>query len=332
MKKWNRCFMLMLVITLILGLCACGASDDGGQPESDYPNQPIKLIVPFAAGGGADLTARRYADVIAKNKILPQPIVVENKPGGGGVVGATELTMAKPDGYTMLFCMQGAVNVQPQLGNTTYDYTDFKPVICVANEPVVLIAKADCPANNLQELQEYAASKKDKGGLLMSFAGMGTTGHLAGMNFVQETQIPMSEVQYDGTATAVAALLGGHVDTYMSTFSDVQRFVDSGEAKFIFATERNELIPEDVQILSEEGIDCTNTGFSAFYAPKDTPQEIIDAFVEAIRTAQADQVIIDAAELLKQPVVDITGSELQEKVEDDYAVAGEVLTKLKLKK
>lgn len=332
-RNLKRAMVVVLSLAMIFAFAACKDNGgDGNDAASDYPDKSIRLVVPFAAGGGADISAREYADAIAQNELLSQPVIVENITGGGGVVGATEVVNASPDGYNFLFAMQGAVTVQTQMGNASYDYTDLKPVLCIKNDPVALVVSKDCKANTVDELIALAKEKESSGGLKMSFAGPGTTGHLAGMSFVNETQIPMTEVQYDGTATAMAALLGGHVDTYISTYGDIKRFIDSGEAKIIFATAKNKYMADDVELLSEEGIDCVTTGYTCIYAPKDTPDEICETFRNALLEAQKDQKILDAADRDSSEIVGIYGDKLTQMIEADYKATGEILEAIGLKK
>lgn len=324
--------MMCLAMVFVYAACSNGDSGEGNDAASGYPSKSIRIVVPFAAGGGADISAREYADAIVQNKLLSQPVIVENITGGGGVVGTTEVVNSAPDGYNFLFAMQGAVTVQTQMGNTSYDYTDLKPVVCVKNDPVALVVSKDCKANTIDELIALAKEKESSGGLKMSFAGPGTTGHLAGMSFVNETGIPMTEVQYDGTATAMAALLGGHVDTYVSTYGDIKRFLDSGEAKIIFATAKNKYMTDDVQVLSEAGIDCVTTGYTCIYAPKDTPDEICEIFRGALLEAQKDQKILDAADRDSSEIVGIYGDDLAKMIENDYNATGKTLESIGLKK
>lgn len=336
----KRILALVLSLILVVTLCACGATQQSASteetpapatdttpaeaspqpvdatPQIDYPTKSVRVICPMAAGGNNDLTARKYADIFARNNIFDQPFVVENLKGGGGVVGMTELVNSEPDGYTIITSSQGAITIQTLRGNTTYAYGDMEPVACTILDPIALIVKADLPVNSIQELIDYANSKE--GGLAIGFAGVGTFGHLAGMSFVAETGIPYTEVQFDGTATAMAAVLGGHVDAYMAGYADLNRFAASGEGKIIFVTTRNEKTPAEIESLTEFGIKGDFYQYFGFFVPKGTPQEIKDILFEGIKEAQKDDAIISEAEASGQNVVCIPGDEFQKMLDQDY--------------
>ncbi len=296
------------------------------EPAIDFPTETITVIVPFAAGGGADLDARRYADAINQSGSIDQTIIVENITGGSGVVGATELVNSDPDGHTLMQVGQGCVTVQTNLGNTTYAYDDLEPVICLAQDPIGLIVGADSSISSVEDL--IAAANEKEGGLLMGFAGPGTYGHTGGMSFVNEAGIPYTEVQFDGTSTAMAALLGGHIDTYMSSYTDLQNYVNSGEAKMIFATTRTDSVPDDVQVLTEEGYDVTITAYITLYAPKDTPDEIKDILYDLYATAGQSDIVQEAAALIGREPIAIGRDEMETYIDEDYVNVAEILKKV----
>ena len=320
----KKALSIVLALVMMFALAACTQK----QPATtdDYPTKQITIICPWSAGGGTDTNARMYAEAISANNILPQSIIVENHTGGSGVVGATDVVTADPDGYTLLMTEQGCVTVQTLLGNTTYAYTDLEPIVAITNDPIAMVVAKDADIKNTADF--IAKAKAKDGGFLMGFAGAGTFGYLGSMRFVSETGIPLTEVQFDGTAEAIAAVMGHHVDTYIAAFSDVMPYVKSGEVKMIWTSLRTAYTPDGVEVLSELGIDVPTTGFCTLYAPKGTPQSVKDTLYNAFKEAQKDQNIIDYAKNAGRDVVAIGGQEVIDLVKTSYEQNEKVLKEL----
>ena len=311
----KKAISIIVALVMMFALAACTPKEP--TPAADaYPTKQITIICPWSAGGGTDTNARMYAEAISANKILPQSIIVENHTGGSGVVGATDVVTAEPDGYTLLMTEQGCVTVQTLLGNTTYEYTDLEPIVAITNDPIAMVVAKDADIKNTADF--IAKAKAKEGGYLMGFAGAGTFGYLGSMRFVAETGIPLTEVQFDGTAEAIAAVMGHHVDTYIAAFSDVNPYVVSGEVKMIWTSKRTSFTPDGVEVLSELGIDVPTTGFCTLYAPKGTPQAVKDTLFNAFKEAQKDQKIIDYAKNAGRDVVAIGGQEVIDLVKTSY--------------
>src|SRR3954471_3716420 len=210
MRSWRteigtrRSLAVMIGIRAIAAL-AGGLAFAGAASAQDYPKQPIRLIVPFAPGGGADLMARILGEPLAKR--LGQPIVIENKPGAGATIGADLAAKAAPDGYTLLYVTPGPQITNPYLmPKLPYDPDkDFTPVAMLVLAVNVLVVTKDLPVKNVAELIAYARTNPGK--LSFSSSGVGSSSHLSGELFRQRAGINIVHVGYRGSAPSIADLL-----------------------------------------------------------------------------------------------------------------------------
>jgi tripartite-type tricarboxylate transporter receptor subunit TctC len=264
--------------TVLLGLCltaalvAIGAS--AAQAQS-YPTRPIKLIVPWPAGGGVDTSARLIAEPLSQR--LGQPIVIENKPGAAGNIGTALAAKEKPDGYTLLQASLSPNAVNPHLYKSLgFDpVNDFEFVARVYTVPSFLVVPASSPAATAKDL--VALAKKDPGKLNFGSGGVGSSQHLFGVMFNKAATIDVVHVPYKGTAPSEAALVAGQVD-YMINPPTALSFVSAGKLKAlgVASPARNPAMP-DLPTLDEQGIKGVYT--STFYgvmAPAKTPKDIVD--------------------------------------------------------
>lgn len=240
-----------------------------------YPSRPIKLVVPWPAGGGVDMAARLIAEPLAKR--LGQPVVVDNKPGSAGNIGTAQVARDKPDGYTLLMGSLSPHAVNPHLyDNLGFDpIKDFAPVALVYTVPSFLVVPASSPANTAQELVALAKSRPGK--LNFGSGGAGSSQHLFGVMFNVATKIDALHVPYKGTSPAEAALVAGEVD-YMLDPPTGLPFVAAGRLKAlaVAAPARSSALP-NVPTLDEAGIAGVHTlTYYGVVAPAGTPKEIVD--------------------------------------------------------
>ncbi|HVE49629.1 MAG TPA: tripartite tricarboxylate transporter substrate binding protein [Casimicrobiaceae bacterium] len=240
-----------------------------------YPSRPIKLVVPWPAGGGVDTAARLIADPLAKR--LGQPIVVDNKPGSAGNIGTAQVTREKPDGYTLLMGSLSPHAVNPHLYDTLgfEPIKDFAPVALVYTVPSFLVVPAASSANAPQDL--VALAKSQPGKLNFGSGGAGSSQHLFGVMFNAATKIDAVHVPYKGTAPAEAALIAGEVD-YMLDPPTALPFVAAGRLKAlaVAAPARSSALP-NVPTLDELGIGGVHTlTYYGVLAPAGTPKDIVD--------------------------------------------------------
>ena len=218
----------------LLGLLAVAAMPPSAGAQGTYPDHPIRFVVPFPPGGGADTLARVIVPKAAQ--ILGQSIVIENKPGAGGNIGASEVARAAPDGYTLLQGTNGTHGINQALyAKTGFDpLKDFVPVARFTIIPAMLVVIPSIPANNVRELVSYI--KANPGKVSFASAGNGTTSHLAGVLFKNLTGTDIEHIPYKGGGPAMAGLLGGEVQMMIDLMVNVYPQVKAGRLKGLAVT------------------------------------------------------------------------------------------------
>jgi tripartite-type tricarboxylate transporter receptor subunit TctC len=247
----------------------------GSPLAQTYPNRPINLIVPFAPGGGADVAARAIAEPLGQR--LGQPVLVQNKPGGGATIGADFVAKSAPDGYTLLYGTPGPQIVNPYLmSKLPYDpVKDFVPVSRLVVIPAILVVPAKLPFKSVRELIEHA--KANPGKVNFASAGIGASSHLAGELFKSMAGIDIVHVPYKGTGAALQDLLAGNVQMAIDSIPAYLPHIKSGALRVlaISTPERSPVLP-DVPPIAETlpGFDAAPMNYIA--ARAGTPQPIID--------------------------------------------------------
>ena len=296
-----------------------------------YPDKPLTLIVPYPAGGAADLIGRTLAD-LAK-PYFPQPIVVVNRPGGGGTVAAAEVVRARPDGYTVGLLTITIMALQPHRVALPYKTPDdYASIIEVMNVPLVLAVRADAPWKNLKEYVEAARSTPGK--IRAGTPGIGTATHISLEMIKAQARVDITHVPYAGNAESVPALLGGHIESIMLNPSDVIPHLRAGKVRFLATTEprRSQVYP-DVPTLAELGYPDAAIGVAySVFAPKGTPPQAIqmvhDVFKRVIDSDAYKKFALDMSS-----TVEYRGpAELKQQLERDYVFFGKAVEKLKLRK
>src|SRR5690349_10439631 len=254
----------------------------GGAQAQDYPTKTVTIIVPFAAGGPADVTGRIVADIYTRH--LGQQFVVENVGGAGGTVGSLRAARAAPDGYTIISGHMGTHAAAPALyPNLGYDpEKDFEPIGLVAVQPELLTVRKDFPANNLKEFVAYAKANESK--LNMGHAGVGSVSYVGCLLLNNAIGIKPTLVPFTGTAPVMNAILAGNVDYDCDPVLGPLPHVRAGTAKALAIAnkKRSPMLP-DVPTSFEQGLpqfDCAP--FYAVFAPKGTPKEIVDKLADAL--------------------------------------------------
>ncbi|RYD92100.1 MAG: tripartite tricarboxylate transporter substrate binding protein, partial [Sphingobacteriales bacterium] len=199
----------------------------------DYPSKPIRLIAPSSPGGILDITSR----VVGKklSELLKQPVVIENVPGAGGILGMQSLLRAEPDGYTLVMGSSGPNAVNYTLySKLPYSMSDFAPVVSIITMPNVLVVNANTPVTNLTEFRTYAKSKP--GGLSMAVSMIGTSGHLGGELLKSRLEIQSVTVPYKGAAPAIRDLVGGQVDFMVDNVISAAPLIKDGRLRALGVT------------------------------------------------------------------------------------------------
>lgn len=253
----------------------------------DYPTKPIKLIVVTAAGGLMDVAARMLSDQASRT--LGQRIVVENRPGVGGNIGAEAVAKADPDGYTLGLIQLGNVAINPWVyPDLPFDpLTDLVPVAPVTSSPILVIANAKVPADNLEEL--VALAKKEPGKLSYGSAGPGTVPHLAGELFKSVAGVDILHVPYRGVGPAVNDMVGGHVQLTFAGWGAVRGPVEAGQAKVLAVAQATRLkTAPQFPTAAEAGVPYEFATWFGIVAPKGTPAGVIGKIADAVHAMQDD--------------------------------------------
>ena len=271
----------------------------------DFPSRPLKLVVPYAPGGGADSVARIVAKKVSEN--IGQPIVIENKGGAGSIVGTDLVAKAEPDGYTLLLGQSGPISINPAVYKTLpYDpVKDFAPITMTTAYPYVLVVNSESPAKNLQEFVALAKSKP--GAMNYGSTGVGAANHLVAELFNSKAGLKMTHVPYRGTALAVGDLLAGTLNVVFGDPISVLPHIKSGKLRALAVTslERSPVAPE-VPTVAESGY----PGFEALawhgiLAPAKTPPAVIKKLNAEIVKALADPA---TKELLANQAMQVVGN------------------------
>lgn len=281
LQRTRRALLGALVLSTGLGMTTVA--------HAKYPDKPIKILVGFAAGGPTDIVARLVGSRL--EKVLGQPVIVENKPGGGSNIASAEAARAKPDGYTLfLGTIANATNMSIYKNLNYNTERDFVPITQLVSSPSVLVVNNDLPVKTLAELIAYA--KANPGKLTYASSGAGGSPHLAGEMLKQRAGIDALHVPYKGAAPAMNDVMGGTVSMGFKTASGVTSTIQAGRLRAI-AIASDKRLPQlpDVPTLAELGFkDFEVSSWSGLFAPKGTPPEIIktisDATIEILKSPE----------------------------------------------
>ena len=276
-------------------LAAIGAfafSTMTGTANAAYPDKPITMFVPFAAGGPTDTVARSVAAVMSKS--LGQQVLIENVGGAGGTIGVGRAVAAAPDGYSLLL-MHIGISTAPALYRTLkYDVNkDLEPIGLITEVPMTLIAKKDFPAKDLKELITYVKANKDK--VSYANAGIGSASHLCGMLFMSAIETDLLTVPYKGTAPAMTDLLGGQVDLMCDQSTNTTSQIKGDKVK-AYAVTTKVRVPSlaNLPTMDEAGLKGFNIGvLHGLWAPKGTPKAVTDKVNKALQDALKDKDVVE---------------------------------------
>ncbi len=266
-----RCLCAASVAALLVGASAQAQTVDAA---ADFPGRTVRIIVSAPPGGGPDLAARLVADKLQQR--WKQPVIIENRPGAGGTLGAADVAAAEPDGYTLLAAQPGPLTTHALLyKNLRFDPAALAPVIVMTKIPIVLVVRSDFPATTVGELIAYA--KAHPGRITYGSQGIGTSPHLTTALFARRTGTTMTHVPYKGTAQVVNDLVAGHVDLLFIQLDSVRALARAGKVKMLaVATDKRLADLPDIPSLAEAGVpDFRADTWNAIAAPPKTPQPII---------------------------------------------------------
>jgi tripartite-type tricarboxylate transporter receptor subunit TctC len=251
-----------------------------------YPSKPLRLVVPYSPGGGADNAARILA--IRLSTTLGQTVVIDNRPGGSGMIGAQAVAQAEPDGYTVLYDAS-AFAVNPALRKMAFDPAkDLVPVSLAVTVPNIFVVPPNAPYKTVQEFVDYA--RKNPGKLTYASYGAGSAAHLIGELLKARAGIDLLHVPYKGGAPALTDLMGGQVDSYFANAASGMSYVKSGKLRALAVTsgKRMAAMP-DVPTLAESGFkDFEVLEWNGFFVPKGTPDEVVARLAKEVQAAVKD--------------------------------------------
>lgn len=302
--KW-RIFLRLLLSFAVLFLTIVSPRLSSAE---DFPNRPITIVVNFAAGGLTDVVVRLMAPVAEKE--LGQPVIVANKPGGGGAVGLTELSRSKPDGYTIGTLTIGAMTVVPVLQKVAYSpFKSFDYISGVARNLYGIYARADSPFNSIKDVVQ--AARKDPGKITF---GTMSPAIATGLRAVEaKEKIKLTFIPFRSGTLGVTNLVGGHTDLAIAVSSEAAQFVENKQIKVlaVASTERWPSLP-NVPTLMELGYEIDLSGWWGFGAPVGVPKERLQVFYGALKKAANNSKVRATLEKMQVAAPYITGEKLKE--------------------
>ena len=308
--------------TLFAGALVAGLAMAGTALGQDYPNKPITVVVPFAAGGPTDTVARLVAEAMSAD--LGQQVVVQNVGGAGGTLGAGQVATASNDGYTLLLHHIGMSTAPTLYRSLPYDpLTDFATIGLVTSVPMTLVARKDFEPNTLEEL--IAHVKENGENLTYAHAGIGSASQLCGMLFMEALETTMTTVPYQGSGPAMTDIIGGQIDLLCDQTTNTTNQIKAGEVKAYAVTtpERLETLP-DLPTTTEGGLPDMVVGvWHGLYAPAGTDPAIIERLEASLQVALTNETVVSRfAELGTEPAApeDVTPEALTQTLTDQIAL------------
>lgn len=321
--------MNYVIKKLLIGVGAVSLMAGAAQAQT-YPARSITLVVPFSPGGAADTTGRLMAEKLTKE--LGVSVIVQNKPGVSGIVGAAVVKDAKPDGYTILLGNTTINVVNPLIYKTLpYDAaTDFVPVTLFSKYGNALIVRSDSKLTSLQDVIE--TSKKTPGSLTYGTAGTGTSQFLSGKLLEQTANIKLTEIPYKGGATALTDLLGGRIDMIFETVAAARPFIDSKQVRVLGVTS------DSAKAALPGATPISDMGFPKFhmeswfglFLPKDTPSDIAVKLDHAVSEAVKDSKIKEAFLSMGSVPVSVGLQDFEKTLQEQKTVWQDVLKGIQL--
>ena len=281
MKKITIILLICIMIP-----CMVFAGGSGAKSGEKFPSQTIKLIVPWSAGGGTDAIARALAQTGEKH--LGVPVVVENKPGGNGAVGLSEVVTAKPDGYTLAILPVELGFLKDQ-GIYPFDFNNFSRFMNLNSDPAALTVKADAHWNTLQEFINYAKANPEK--ISIAHSGTGLLWHLAGLALANATGAKFTFVPFNGAGDAMAAIIGNNVNAMTFSGAEVSAQVKAGSLKVlaVFNDKRVDFLP-NVPTAKEQGANIVLSTFRGLGGPAGIPADRVKILHDGFKAMMEEQV------------------------------------------
>ncbi len=316
--KFEAClFISLLFIPLYFGSAA-------GQEK--FFTKPIRLISHQAPGSMNDLSCRMLSEPLSK--ILGVPIVVENKPGGGGGVGADYVAKSKPDGYTILSGANASVILVP-IVQAIYKLQDFRPICLFGRVPTLIIVRADSPYKNIEDLVNFG--KQNPGKLTLGSIGQGSYSHFTAEIFRAKSGIKMDTVPFNSPSSASTALLGGHIDMLVDTLAAVRGVTESKMVRPLLVVPKTHFLP-DVPSFDEKGFSGVVGIWLGYFVPSGTPEPVFQKLLQAFENATRSPSVISQAEKLGITLDFVEGKKFYQDILIEYKAVEEAAKKMGLAK
>lgn len=316
---------------LAAAAAATATSFAGTALAQTFPSRPLRLIVPFPPGGSGDVQARLVGEHMART--LGQPVLVENKPGAGTIIGSTQVAQAPADGHTLLL-MSNSFVINAKLRGTTLPYKGlqaFEPVACLTNSPQMIAVNSGRPWHSFKEWMDAVKAKPDT----ISYATFGpaTTQHIAAEMLVRQAGLHMIYVPFAGGAPAVNAVLGGHADMVLANVNEIQPFVEAGKLRALAVATRQRLASlPNVPTVAESGL----PGYEAaawfgLCAPAGTPKDVVAKIARAATAAVEDAEIRSKLITLGLEPYTMDPAQFSAHIQDQYARYSKVIDEAGIK-
>jgi tripartite-type tricarboxylate transporter receptor subunit TctC len=315
-----RCLPLLWVAAAFVSAPACA---------QEYPNRPIRIVVPFTPGGVADSAARIVADRLGQR--LNETVLVENKPGAGGNIGNEYVAKAAPDGYTLLLGFDSTLVINPHVfRHIGFDpIKDFAPITKLGDSTLILVAAKSFPPNNLPEVIAYSKKTPD---LSFGSGGIGSTAHLAGEMLNARADIHLRHIGYKGGSQALVDVLGGHLPLLITAVASSANYIRNGQIKAIavLSATRSPALP-DVPTFAEAGLKGFDVPtWTGLLAPANTPQPIIDKLQTEISAILKEPGVVQSYDKLGLRPVGNTPAEFAAQIRTGLADWGPVVKRVNL--
>ncbi len=323
-RSIRQCVSVAVIAFVAGGVATVGAADK-------YPMRPIDLIVPFGAGGSVDLTARALSSVAVQH--IGQPLVVTMKPGGSGVIGASLVARANPDGYTLMAGGTTPVTVAPQLESSGYTHDSFVAVAHINQLPSVVAVKADKPWKTLQELLSYIRADPTK--VVYGTSSISGVTNLGNHMLLRSAGItaPLTTVPYKSVGEHILSVLRGETDYMVQLTAGLMPNVHSRQIRIlgVLSDKRFPLLP-DVPTAKELGYDVVSVNWTGVLAPKGTPADIVAELSKSFGKMMADPAFLAMPTKTEIPPLYMAAPDCQRYLDAEYKKYGELIERLGLRK